>query len=273
MRLDRALVARGLVRSRTRAQELIGSGDVLVDGRPVTKPSHVVADESSLEVAGGGHYVSRAAHKLSSALAACPDLDPRGRVCLDVGASTGGFTQVLLERGATTVHAVDVGHDQMAPLIAEDPRVVVTEGLNARELTAADLHGDTPDLAVADVSFISLTLIIPAVVSVLAPDADVLFMVKPQFEVGREGLGRGGVVTQPAARARAVAGVVAALTAQSFDIHSIEASALPGTHGNVEYFVWASRTWQASASVRPRPPGLDSVAIAAAISAQTGGTP
>ncbi|WP_062314741.1 TlyA family RNA methyltransferase [Demequina rhizosphaerae] len=269
MRLDRALVARGLVPSRTRAQELIAAGAVTVDGAVASKPALEVGDDAAVEVAAPDQYVSRAAHKLLGALDACPELDVAGRVCLDVGASTGGFTQVLLERGAARVHAIDVGHGQLAPTIAADPRVVAREGLNARELTVDDL-GERPGLVVADVSFISLTLLIGPLVSACADDADLLLMVKPQFEVGRERLGRGGVVTNLDDRARAVAAVVAAMTGAGLAIRRIARSTLPGPHGNVEFFVWASRSWQARGESGPP---LTEAQVRAAIESETGGTP
>ncbi len=190
MRLDRALVARGLARSRTHAQQLIDAGVVTVDGATATKPALEVGDDAVLAAAHPDHYVSRAAHKLLGALDACPELPVTGRTALDVGASTGGFTQVLLERGAARVHAIDVGHGQLAAEIAADPRVVAREGLNARDLTAADLGGDRPDLVVADVSFISLTLLLVPILGAASDSADLLLMVKPQFEVGRERLPR-----------------------------------------------------------------------------------
>lgn len=273
MRLDRALVARGLARSRTHAQALIDAGDVTVAGIVVSKPAHEVGDDAVVTVASSDSYVSRAAHKLAGALDACPELSVEGRLALDVGASTGGFTQVLLERGARRVHAIDVGHGQLAPSIAGDPRVVAVEGLNARELTPAHLGGDTPDLVVADVSFISLTLLVDPLVRTCAEDADLLLMVKPQFEVGRERLGKGGVVTRPQDRARAVAAVAASLRTAGLDLHRVARSPLPGPHGNVEFFVWASRTWQARDRGRERPQPLTESLVNAAIEEQTGGRP
>ncbi|WP_228373536.1 TlyA family RNA methyltransferase [Demequina gelatinilytica] len=273
MRLDRALVARGLVTSRTRAQELIAAGAVTLDGAPVSKASLDVDDDARLEVVGDDGYVSRAAHKLIGALQSCPELAVEGRVCLDVGASTGGFTQVLLERGAARVHAIDVGHDQLAAAVAADPRVRAREGLNARELVPADLEGDAPDLVVADVSFISLTLLVGPIVGVLAEHADVLLMVKPQFEVGRERLGRGGVVTDVDDRARAVLSVASAMMGAGLDVHRIARSTLPGPHGNVEFFVWASRSWQAGDGDRRRPVALTEAQVRAAIAQETGGAP
>ncbi|WP_062291911.1 TlyA family RNA methyltransferase [Demequina phytophila] len=268
MRLDRALVARGLAPSRTRAQELIAAGVVTVDGVAVAKSSFEVGDDAVVEAAAPDQYVSRAAHKLLGALDACPELETTGRVALDVGASTGGFTQVLLERGAARVHAIDVGHGQLAPAIAANPRVVAREGLNARELTAGHL-GERPDLVVADVSFISLTLLIEPIVATLAEHADVLLMVKPQFEVGRERLGRGGVVTDLDDRAGAVMSVVTAMMEAGLAVRRIARSTLPGPHGNVEFFVWGSRAWQASGGPEP----LVDPQIRAAIIEETGGTP
>ncbi|WP_082105574.1 TlyA family RNA methyltransferase [Demequina subtropica] len=273
MRLDRALVARGLVSSRTRAQELIAAGAVTVDGAAAAKASLDVGDDARLEVAGDDGYVSRAAHKLIGALEACPEIAVEGRTCLDVGASTGGFTQVLLERGAARVHAIDVGHDQLAEAIAADPRVRAREGLNAREIVPADLGGDAPDLVVADVSFISLTLLIAPLTRVIADDADVLLMVKPQFEVGRERLGRGGVVTDLHDRASAVMSVASAMMGAGLDVHRIARSTLPGPRGNVEFFVWASRAWQAGGGAGRRPDALTEAQVRAAIQEETGGAP
>ncbi|WP_296664745.1 TlyA family RNA methyltransferase [Demequina sp.] len=274
MRLDRALVARGLVQSRTRAQQLIDAGDVSVDGVVVSKSAMDVRDDAEVTVhTAGEDFVSRAAHKLVGALEACPQIDVVGRTCLDVGASTGGFTQVLLERGAVRVHAIDVGHGQLSPVVASDPRVVAREGLNARELTSEHLGGERPDLVVADVSFISLTLLVEPLLATCAEDVDLLLMVKPQFEVGRERLGKGGVVTNRDDRARAVARVVDALTTAGLSIHRIARSALPGPHGNVEFFVWASRAWQARGGSRPRPDALTEGLVRASIEDQTGGTP
>lgn len=249
-RLDVELVHRGLARSRRRAAELVSAGRVAVDGRPARKPSQPVGPSDELAVAPqpGVEYVSRAAHKLEGAFAALEGLGaPVPRVaaahCLDVGASTGGFTQVLLERGARHVVALDVGHGQLDPLIAADPRVTSIEGVNARDLSGADLPGPAPDLVVADLSFISLRLVLPALLGAAAPSAELLVMVKPQFEIGRERLASTGVVTDPGLRVEAVLGVVGCVSGDgphgaTARVRALVPSALPGEHGNREYFVW-----------------------------------
>jgi len=235
-RLDAALAARGLARSRTHAAKLIADGLVTVDGVPVVKPSAPVGEGQRIEVAGADDYVSRAAHKLIAALDGF-GIEPAGRLCLDVGASTGGFTQVLLERGCTPVYAVDVGHGQLAASVRSDPRVVVRERLNLRDLTLADLDDEPVDVVVADVSFISLTMLVAPLLGVLHPDGVALLMVKPQFEVGRAGLDAHGVVTDPALRARAVDGVVAAAASLGWGCDWRGETTLPGTGGNREFFV------------------------------------
>jgi len=245
MRLDRVLLARGLARSRTHAQSLIAAGAVAVNGTVCVRSATDASDTDEIVVVDDG-YVSRAAHKLIGALDACAPrgLDVSGRRALDAGASTGGFTQVLLERGAVHVTAIDVGHDQLAPAIARDDRVTSIEGLNVRDLTLDHLPAPV-DLAVADLSFISLTLVTPQLAGVVA-SGDLVLMVKPQFEVGKERLGAGGVVTRPDDRARAVANVAAALAKEGAVVHAVERSALPGLTGNVEFFIWASLAWNAS---------------------------
>lgn len=247
MRLDRAVYARGLARSRSHAQELITQGAVLVDGEPETKPSRVVADDVSIALAGAtDHFVSRAAHKLMGALDAFGPLglEVAGRRALDAGASTGGFTQVLLERGIGHVTAVDVGHGQMSPIIAADSRVTVVEGLNVRDMEQGS-PGSGADLVVADLSFISLTLVIPALRAVAADHADFVLMVKPQFEVGKRGLDKHGVVVSSALRAEAVAAVCESAQRAGLVVRAMERSPLPGPSGNVEFFVWVSQSWQA----------------------------
>ncbi len=239
MRLDVALVERGLARSRTHAQRLIAAGAVRVDGRVAVKSSTTVTVASRLDVRGD-HYVSRAAHKLLSALADSGVVVPP-RV-LDAGASTGGFTQVLLNAGAQRVYAVDVGHDQLAPELRVDPRVAVLERTNLRDLTIEHVGGAPVRLVVGDVSFISLRLILAPMLAVLAPGGDALLLVKPQFEVGRTGLDRHGVVHDPALRRRAVDDVVADAARLGWRTSWRGESCLPGAHGNVEYFVRLQRS-------------------------------
>lgn len=234
-RLDQQLAERGLADSRTRAAALVRAGQVLVDGAVTTKPSARVADHADLTVTGDDGYVSRAAHKLNGALDTF-GLTPSGRV-LDAGASTGGFSQVLLERGVTRVYAVDVGHDQLHPRLRDDPRVAVRERLNLRNLRLADLDGDAVDWLVADVSFISLTLLLRPLLAVLTGQGQAVVMVKPQFEVGRAALGPRGVVRSEVDRARAIDRVVATADALGWRCAARTASSLPGEHGNREEFV------------------------------------
>ncbi|MCV7565927.1 TlyA family RNA methyltransferase [Micrococcus aloeverae] len=236
-RADVALAARGLARSRTEGAALIRAGQVLLDGRPVRRPSDRVAADATLRLRDPGpRYVSRAAHKLVSALEAFPDVAVAGRRALDAGASTGGFTQVLLERGAERVAAVDVGHDQLAPPVRADPRVLVREGLNVRDLTAEDIDGPV-DLVVSDLSFISLRLVLAPLAGVCRPGAELLLMVKPQFEVGRRALPRTGVVTDPDARRDAVVGVAAAALGAGLAPRGLARSGLAGQDGNAEFFL------------------------------------
>ena len=240
-RLDAALAARGLARSRTHAQELLDKGIVRVDGKPILKAAFKVSDTSLIEVEGLDHYVSRAAHKLIAALDAF-DVTVTGRQAMDVGASTGGFTQVLLERGVAHVVALDVGHNQISPKFRGDDRVSIVEGVNARYLTAANLagilgHPYEPNLVVADLSFISLTHVIPALVATAAPDADLVLLIKPQFEVGRTGV-REGIVTNPALREDAVNAVLWNAWDAGLETAGIVSSPILGGAGNHEYVVW-----------------------------------
>ncbi len=239
-RLDAALAARGLARSRTQAATLISQGRVTVDGRPVVKPALSVADDAQLAIAGEDHYVSRAAHKLLAALDAFA-VRVEGRLALDMGASTGGFTQVLRERGARRVLAVDVGHGQLDATIAADPAVTAVEGFNVRYMTPDTLaratgESERPPLIVGDLSFISLELVLPAVADIAPPGADTILLIKPQFEVGRTAV-RGGLVTDRATRADAVSRVVWAAADAGLGIRGIIASPILGTHGNAEYLV------------------------------------
>lgn len=235
-RVDAELVRRGLARSRQQAAELIGAGRVSIDGMPAAKPATAVAVTATLTVeADERSWVSRGAHKLIGALDAFA-LTVDGRRCLDAGASTGGFTEVLLDRGARQVVAVDVGYGQLAWSLRRDPRVTVMERTNVRELTA-DAIGGTVDLVVADLSFISLSTVLPALTSCATPDADIVPMVKPQFEVGKDRVGAGGVVSDPQLRADAVLAVARRAAELAWHTVAVTASPLPGPSGNVEYFL------------------------------------
>jgi 23S rRNA (cytidine1920-2'-O)/16S rRNA (cytidine1409-2'-O)-methyltransferase len=238
-------VERGLAPNRERARRLIMAGDVLVDERPVTKAGHAVDPGALLRVRGeASPYVSRGGEKLAGALAAF-GLDVRGRLALDVGASTGGFTDCLLRGGVARVVALDVGYGQLAWSLRQDERVLVRERVNVRQLEAA-LLPFVPTLATIDVSFISLALVLPPVAAVLAPGADVLALVKPQFEVGRGQVGSGGVVRDPALRAGAVASVRAAAEAAGYAVRGEVDSVLPGPKGNQETFLWLAAPAQPS---------------------------
>ncbi len=275
MRLDRALHARGLARSRTHAQALIAEKSVLVDGNVVTKRAFEVEHQQLELAADADHYVSRGAHKLVGALAsfAPAGLVVTGRECMDAGASTGGFTQVLLEDDAASVLAVDVGHDQLSPAIARDPRVDAREGINVRDFVPPS-DAARVEFLVADLSFISLRHVLPGLAAWLRPGADALLMVKPQFEVGAGGLGKGGVVRSADARAGAVASV--AQSAREADLHlfDVARSRLSGPRGNVEYFIWCGKPWQAEQApsgqqdTRPR---LDEESLARAIDREVKG--
>ena len=240
-RLDVALATRGLARSRTHAAAVIAEGRVTVDGRPAMRASQKVSDDQRIEIAGADHYVSRGAHKLIGALDAF-GVPVAGRVALDAGASTGGFSQVLLERGAARVIAVDVGHGQLAPSLSDDPRLRSFEGVNVRTLTAEQLagmlHEDIrPDLVVGDLSFISLTQVLPALAETAAEGADFILLVKPQFEVGRTGI-REGIVRDPGLRADAVTSVLWAAYDLGLGTAGFTASPIAGSQGNREYLVW-----------------------------------
>jgi 23S rRNA (cytidine1920-2'-O)/16S rRNA (cytidine1409-2'-O)-methyltransferase len=272
-RVDAELVRRGQARSRTQAAALVSAGRVLLVGRPVTKPSAAVPDGAELAVVPDPDdpgYASRAGLKLAGTLdalaadaaGAALAAAVRGGWCLDLGASTGGFTDVLLRRGAAHVVALDVGHDQLVPELRGDDRVTVVEGFNVRDLTPGDLER-APDLVVGDLSFISLTLVVPPLARVLLPGAPVLLLVKPQFEVGRDRLGSGGVVRDPALHERAVRDVVAAASAEGLRLRAVVPSPLPGPSGNREYFVWLERAPRAAAP--DRPPAADADALRAAV--------
>lgn len=237
-RLDAELVRRGLARSREQAANLIDSRVVLVSGIPASKPASQVDAETSIVVQGErDDFVSRGGHKLAGALDHFNQIMVSGKRALDAGASTGGFTDVLLKRGAKDVIAVDVGYGQMAWELRQDPRVIILDRTNVRHLTLDQL-GEPTELVVADLSFISLTLVLPALVSVSTPTADFLLMVKPQFEVGRDRLGAGGVVRDPLLRSAAVRDVADAANDMGLGCLGVVASSLPGPAGNVEYFLW-----------------------------------
>lgn len=241
-RLDQVLVARGLARSRTHAAALISEGRVTSDGQVLSKASLQVEDSKDLAVehTEQDSYVSRAGHKLAGALDAFPAITVAGKRCLDAGASTGGFTDVLLRRGAAHVVAVDVGHGQLVPQLRDDPRVEVHEGLNVRYMSAGDIGG-TVALTVADLSFISLTLVVLPLALSTEPGGDLVLMVKPQFEIGKDRLGRTGVVNSERERRMAVEKVANAALDAGVDLCGLAASPLPGQDGNVEYFLWIKR--------------------------------
>ncbi|NTY60780.1 TlyA family RNA methyltransferase [Mycolicibacterium sphagni] len=237
-RVDAELVRRGLARSRQQAAELIVAGRVSIDGMRAVKPATAVAVTANLTVEASDErtWVSRGAHKLIGALDVF-GIDVTGRRCLDAGASTGGFTEVLLDRGAAEVVAVDVGYGQLAWSLRSDSRVAVIERTNVRDLTP-DTIGGPVGLVVADLSFISLATVLPALTACASGDADIVPMVKPQFEVGREQVGSGGVVSDPELRAAAVLAVAARADALGWQTVGATASPLPGPSGNVEYFLW-----------------------------------
>lgn len=258
VRLDVALVDRGLVGSRTRAQRLIRSGDVLVNGKTADRPSLKVGQGDDLRTTADLHYVSRGALKLVGALKSFISwglASPEGRDCLDIGASTGGFTQVLLENGARRVIALDVGHGQLDPVLARDPRVTNMEGRNIRDVTAADLPF-MPDYVVSDVSFISLTYVLPVIARILGAcpaggdggraegigkrrPAEIVLLIKPQFEQGsRSALGKDGILTDDAHRQAARDRVVSCAEKLGFAVEGCVDSPITGEHGNREYLLW-----------------------------------
>ncbi len=268
VRLDAELVRRGLARSREQAGELVAAGRVTVAGQPAAKAATQVRRDAPISIAGTGEpgYVSRGGHKLAGALAAFmtsggsratgsgvspgeqsvppgqqsspAGLVVAGRACLDAGASTGGFTDVLLRAGAAHVVAADVGYGQLAWSLRTDPRVTVLDRVNVRTL---DRVTPVPELVVADLSFISLTLVLPALAACAMPDADFVLLVKPQFEVGKGRVGAGGVVRDTADRSAAVKRVTGAAGQLGLGVLGVTASPLPGPAGNVEYFVWLRR--------------------------------
>jgi len=246
-RLDQELVTRGLARSRTHAAKLISDRKVSSDGEVLIKAAHQVDAHTMLEVQSHLEdiYVSRAGHKLAGALEAFPAVVVSGKRCLDAGASTGGFTDVLLRQGAAQVVAVDVGHGQLVAHLRDDPKVEVHEGLNVRYMTPEQIGGPAA-LTVADLSFISLTLVLWPLAQCTEPGGDMVLMVKPQFEVGKERLSRTGVVSSENERRRAVAQVARAAVDAGLELQDLAASPLPGQDGNIEYFLWMKRGMSAA---------------------------
>ncbi|MEU7908952.1 TlyA family RNA methyltransferase [Actinoplanes sp. NPDC049118] len=242
-RLDAELVRRKLARSRDQAAALVAAGRVQVRGSVAQKVATMIDPADPVVVTGDDpatEYVSRGSHKLAGALAAFGPLSVEGRRCLDAGASTGGFTDVLLREGAARVYAVDVGYGQLAWPLRTDERVTVMERTNVRTLTP-DMLGGPVELTVADLSFISLRLVLPALAGCTGPGGDLALMVKPQFEVGKERVGSGGVVRDPLLRAEAVLDVAAAGAELGLGVAGVAASPLPGPSGNVEFFLWFRR--------------------------------
>jgi 23S rRNA (cytidine1920-2'-O)/16S rRNA (cytidine1409-2'-O)-methyltransferase len=236
-RLDQALVEQGLVESRQKAQALIRAGQVRLDGVVAERADQRVVEGAELELAARARFVGRGGEKLSGALTDL-GVDPDGRVCLDAGASTGGFTDALLQRGARLVYAIDVGYGQLAWRLRQDERVVTIERTNIRDL--ASLPGPIPDLAVGDLSFISLRLVVPAIRRLLAPGGEMLVLLKPQFELGRGRVGKGGVVRDQADRDEALSGFVDWASAEGYEVIGTAASHVVGAKGNQEYFVHLS---------------------------------
>jgi 23S rRNA (cytidine1920-2'-O)/16S rRNA (cytidine1409-2'-O)-methyltransferase len=248
-RLDVALVDRGLARSRNQASSLIESRRVFIDGKEARKSSQPIPESAELVVLEAIDYVSRAGHKLAAALEEFTEIEIVGKICLDVGASTGGFTDVLLRYGASQVIALDVGHSQLAPSLVDNRMVINIENFNARDMTLQNLQKvvgskldqklteKTISLVVADLSFISLTLVL-AQMSQVAPNAQFVLLIKPQFEVGKTSLDASGIVNDHRLRAGAIRQVIAEAKAQGLNIQGLIKSPLPGTHGNVEFLVW-----------------------------------
>jgi 23S rRNA (cytidine1920-2'-O)/16S rRNA (cytidine1409-2'-O)-methyltransferase len=235
-RIDRILVDRGLAQTRSRAQAMILAGTVLVSDQRIDKPGQMVDSESEVRIKGdSSKYVSRGGLKLEAALREF-DIDPEGKLCLDVGASTGGFTDCLLQRGATRVWALDVGHNQLAWKIRNDARVVVIEGHNARDMPK-ERFGTTFEIATIDVSFISLTMVVPAVLSVVSDEADIVALIKPQFEVGKGEVGKGGIVRDPRKHRAVLNGIVGFAAGIELDTFGLVESPILGAQGNREFLI------------------------------------
>jgi len=238
-RADLLLVARGLFESRAKARAAIEAGGVMADGRPVLKAAELLADDAALDAAPAHPWVGRGALKLEHALASWP-IAVEGRVVLDVGASTGGFTEVCLAAGARRVYAVDVGRGQLHASLIDDPRVTILEGVDARSLTPAEIP-EPPQLVVCDVSFIGLAKALPAALELAGEGADLVALVKPQFEVGPERVGKGGLVKDPAARAEALDGVKGFLAGANWAVRAAIDSPVEGGGGARESLLWAQK--------------------------------
>jgi 23S rRNA (cytidine1920-2'-O)/16S rRNA (cytidine1409-2'-O)-methyltransferase len=235
-RLDRLLVDRGLAESREKAQALIMAGEVLLNGQKAAKPGQPVADDAAVEVLARPPYVGRGGLKLAAALRHF-SIDAAGKTCLDIGSSTGGFTDAMLQSGARRVHAVDVGAGQLAWSLRTDARVSLHEGLNARELKPEDI-GEPVDLLTCDVSFISVTLILPAAVPLLRPAGQMVILIKPQFEVGKGQVGKGGIVRDPQLHQAACQRVSGAVRELGFETDIMDSPIL-GAEGNKEFLLYA----------------------------------
>lgn len=241
-RLDKLLVERGLVESRSRAQALVQAGMVWSGETRLDRSAAMLAADAPLELRGRDHpWVSRGGVKLAHALDQFA-VDPAGAIALDIGASTGGFTEVLLARGAQRAYAVDVGHGQLAETLRRDARVVALERRNARDLTRADV-AEAPDIIVCDASFISLAAVLPAPLALAAPGARLIALIKPQFEAGKGAVGKGGVVRDPDLRREICERIAAWLAAQpGWEVRGLVESPLLGGDGNVEFFIYATKT-------------------------------
>jgi 23S rRNA (cytidine1920-2'-O)/16S rRNA (cytidine1409-2'-O)-methyltransferase len=250
VRLDKLLVENGLLPTREKATRSILAGDILVDGRRVDKAGALVEPAAEIEIRGRSPYVSRGGEKLAHALEAF-SVNARGRICIDVGASTGGFTDCLLQRGATRVYAVDVGSGQIDDKLRRDERVVVMENTNARGLDPR-IFGDKPSLAVVDVAFISLEKVLPAIFGVLERGGEVVALVKPQFEAGREAVGKGGVVRDPAQHRAVVSRVARYAILRGWHVLGVTASPLRGPKGNREFFLHLSMRGRTAADLESK---------------------
>jgi len=235
-RLDKVIKERGLIRSRSRAQRMIAAGRISVDGKIVLRPGHPIDPEAQIEIVSRELFVSRGGEKLAAALDQFR-IDPKGCVCLDIGSSTGGFTDCLLQRRASRVHSVDVGHDQLDMRLRNHPRVIVHEGINARYLVPQDI-GESVDLVTIDVSFISLKLVLPPLTDILVPNGEIIALVKPQFEVGKDQLPSGGVVKSDADRTAALDDVRAFIENETpWKVIANMVSPIQGEKGNVEFLI------------------------------------